>query len=322
MSFPQELPRSMESIEAEILALRQQVAAMMALVEKTLHVAATHREVYYQKSSRPYYPLNDGWALTYLDTGQPFFVNTEDRNITPWIIMGGHWETNVDKVLMAYVTPGMTVVDIGAHFGYYTVKLGGRVGAAGRLFAFEPNPEVNVVCQENIKINQLHSRAVLHKVALGDRDAVATLTRPSSDITSANLLGDKDADYSVEVQVRRLDDLIPADTSIDLIKLDAEGYEKRILDGSVATLARSPRCAIMIELGLERWERGATLDDLIPACGGGARRIYAVQPDGTIRNMSLDQIRPFLLTCAFHENYFLIGHQQEVEVHVGTLLSL
>lgn len=320
MSFLKEAPRSMESMEAEIIALRQQMAAMMALVEKTLHVVATHRDVYYQKSSRPYYPLNDGWALTYLDTGQPFYVNTEDRNITPFIIMGGHWETNVDKVLATYVKPGMTVIDIGAHFGYYTVKLGCQVGDTGRLFAFEPNPEVNAVCLENIKINALHSRAILHKVALGDQDTVATLTRSNSNMTSANLLGDQDADYSVEVVVRRLDDMIPADASIDLIKLDAEGYEKRILDGSVKTLARSPRCAIMIELGLERWERGATLDDLIPACGGGDRRIYAVQPDDTIRHMSIDQIRAFLLTCAFHENYFLIGHRQDVEAHVGSLL--
>lgn len=44
----------------------------------------------------------------------------------------------------------------------------------------------------------------------------------------------------------------------DRIKLDAEGYEKRILDGALNLLKRSPQCAIMIELGLERWERYAT----------------------------------------------------------------
>ena len=78
---------------------------LKAYVEKTFHVAAQHADLFAQRSNRPYYPLNDGWGLTYLSTGQPFFVNTEDRNITPWILMGGHWETNVDRILCAYVKP-------------------------------------------------------------------------------------------------------------------------------------------------------------------------------------------------------------------------
>jgi hypothetical protein len=138
-------------------------------------------------------------------------------------------------------------------------------------------------------------------------------------MASANLVGEQDADFSVEVEVRSLDEALPPDTSVDLIKLDAEGYEKRILDGARATLARSPQCAIMIELGLDRWERNASLDELLPACGGG-KEIFAVRPDGMLEKFQLQDVRPFLLNCAFHENYFFIGPERSIEERIGDLI--
>ncbi len=272
-----------------------------------------------KRVNRPYYSLNNGWGLTSLDSGQPFFVNTEDRNITPWIILAGKWETNVERVLMDYCRPGMTVLDIGAHFGYYTVKLGTRIGPTGVMMSFEPNPEVNAVCAENIKINGLSSFVHLNKIALGDAPAYATLTRSHSNMASANLLGEQAADYSVTVEVHRLDDVVPPALLIDLIKLDAEGYEKRILDGGRATLARKQECAIMIELGLERWEKSCELAELVPSCGGG-KEVYAVHDDGSLEHFVAENLRPFLLTRPYHENYFLVAPKPQVEQFVGHLI--
>ncbi len=300
--------------------MREVSSKIYEIVEKTLHVSETHRQTYFHRSGRPYYPLDNGWGLTSLDTGALFFVNTEDRNITPWIIMGGMWEPNVGRVLIDYAKPGMTVLDIGAHFGYYTVKLAMKVGSSGTLFAFEPNPEVSAVCLENIKINGLAGMTALHQLALGDASGNAILTRSHSNMASANLVGDQDADFSVGVKVERLDDILNANVIVDLIKLDAEGYEKRILDGARAVLERSPNCAIMIELGLDRWERYATLEELLPLCGGNGRQAFAVQPDGTLKQMSIEEMRPFLLTCGFHENYFLIAHPHNVTEKIPDLL--
>jgi FkbM family methyltransferase len=317
---PQSPEDKITSLERQIDEANKSLREMQVYVEKILHVCSTHFAAYSQRSARPYYPLDNGWALTHLSTGQPFFVNTEDRNLTPWIIMGGTWESNVDLPLLTYAQPGMRVLDIGAHIGYYTVKLGAKAGHTGRVMAFEPNPKVNRVCLENIKINGLTGMTTLHKFALGDKAGNATLTYSSSNMTSANLLGDQDADFSVGVGVFPLDDVVPEEMSIDLIKLDAEGYEARILEGAKSVLARSPQCAIMIELGLERWERSAPLENLLSICGGN-KVAYAVRDDGTVELMELDKIRPFLLTCAFHENYFLIAPAEYAEKYIGRLIK-
>jgi FkbM family methyltransferase len=308
------------TLEKQILEANKSLLELREYVEKNLYVSSIHYDLYGQRSARPYYPLDDGWALTYLNTGQPFFVNTEDRNLTPWIIMGGIWEPNVGLPLLSYAQPGMTILDIGAHIGYYTVKLGARAGSTGRVMAFEPNPKVNRVCLENIKINGLSGMTSLHKFALGDKAGNAKLTYSNSNMTSANLLGDQDADFSFDVDVFRLDDIVPEDHSVDLIKLDAEGFEAQILAGANGILSRSPQCAIMIELGLERWERSTPLESLMPLCGEG-KVAYAVREDGMVELMAADKIRSFLLTCSFHENYFLIAPAEYAEKYIDKLIQ-
>lgn len=118
---------------------------------------------------RPYFYLGGNWALTQLSTGHLFYVNTDDRQITPWIISGGSWENFVDDIIWEYIQPGMTVIDIGANLGYYTIKMGLKVGPNGRVFSFEPNPQLVPFIAQNIAINGFDSRCTLFATAVGDR---------------------------------------------------------------------------------------------------------------------------------------------------------
>src|SRR3989344_1154319 len=56
-------------------------------------------------------------------------------------MLGGSYERETGVLLREIVKPGMTVVDIGAHIGYFTRLLSKAVGPGGRVFAFEPEPE-------------------------------------------------------------------------------------------------------------------------------------------------------------------------------------
>jgi FkbM family methyltransferase len=305
-----EILPNIESARTSIEARLNGAEKIHEYSEKALHLTSLHYDLYKERSGRPYFTLSDGWALTFLDTGQPFFVDTRDREICPWIIMGGVWETNVDRPLLAYADHGMTVLDIGANVGYYTVKLGTKVGPQGRVLAFEPNPLVQSFLKENIKLNGQTGWVEPKDCALGDRAGVETLRYDASSPGGGSFVDSEDAPLSVDVQVFPLDEVVPDDWAVDLIKLDAEGYEKRILDGGKGVLARSPSCAIMLELRLESWERFAPLEEVLPACGGNNKAIYAVEEDGRLEYISPENLRPFLLARrranGFHENYFFI----------------
>lgn len=292
--------------------------------DKALHLTSLHYSLYQQRSNRPYYTLDNGWALTYLDNGQPFFVNTTDRQVSPWVIMGGHWEPDVERGLVGYAQPGMTVIDIGAHMGYFTVKLARKIGPQGRLLAFEPNPLMSVFVYDNIRLNDLMRSCTLHRVALGDEPGIGSLRHHANNMGGGSLIDQRDGDCVIDVPVQRLDDMVPADWTVDLIKLDAEGYEQPVLRGAAAVLARSPDCALMLELRLESWERQGSLDTFLADCGGG-KTVYAVQPDGTLLAVAPEEVRNYLLTClrvtGFHECNFFVAPAHLVRRYVPDLIG-
>jgi hypothetical protein len=85
----------------------------------------------------------------------------------------------------------------------------------------------------------------------------------------------------VTVGMVRLDDAVPAGQQVDLIKIDAEGFEPLIFRGMQAILARSPQATIVTEITIAQWERFgdplAILDQV-----RGTRRIYLIGHDGKL----------------------------------------
>ena len=55
----------------------------------------------------------------------------------------GTFETAELAFVERFIQPGMTVLDLGAHHGLYTLLASKRVGAAGKVYAFEPSPRAN-----------------------------------------------------------------------------------------------------------------------------------------------------------------------------------
>ena len=136
---------------------------------------------------RPYYYLGQNWGLTQLSTGDPFFVNTDDRGITTWIILGGTWENFVDDVLTRIARPGEVFLDVGANMGYYTVKIGKKVGPAGRVYSFEPNAELFPFVRENISINGMNGWAKVFPLAVGAEPGWSRLTFDYSNMGGGSL---------------------------------------------------------------------------------------------------------------------------------------
>ena len=60
----------------------------------------------------------------------------------------------------AGITPGMTVADIGAGEGYYTIRLAERVGKEGRVLAEDIVPEVRDALAERVARDRLQSVSV------------------------------------------------------------------------------------------------------------------------------------------------------------------
>ena len=60
-------------------------------------------------------------------------------------------ETETIAHLDALAAPGMTMLDIGAHVGYYSCRYAKILGANGRIIAFEPHPRTFATLQHNVE---------------------------------------------------------------------------------------------------------------------------------------------------------------------------
>jgi FkbM family methyltransferase len=146
--------------------------------------------------------------------------------------------------LLHMLRPGNLFVDAGANVGVYTVLAAGVVGA--RVITVEPIPSTYQKMLTNVAINHIQDLVAAHNIGLG---RTAQMLRFTADRDTANRMI-TDAEYeglSVEVPVRKLDDLFDGDTPT-LIKLDVEGAESDVLAGAEDALNNTALIALIVEM--------------------------------------------------------------------------
>ncbi|MDZ7832286.1 MAG: FkbM family methyltransferase [Desulfobacterales bacterium] len=102
----------------------------------------------------------------------------------------------------------------------------------GRVFAFEPVP---ANCEY---LSKKFPRVDLFQVALGDEAGLANFYYDSEHPARSGLAGQKDLTDEFQVEMETLDHIIPGDMNIDLIKIDVEGAEYKVIKGGENLIKR------------------------------------------------------------------------------------
>ncbi len=166
--------------------------------------------------------------------------------------IGGCIEPNEFAFLEAILQPGMVMIDVGANDGFFTLFAAWKVGPAGRVYAFEPSQREFARLQANLRLNGLANVEAVPK-ALAAAAGTAQLRLAEYGHEGQNTLGDFAHDVRAAgfqtVELASLDVQAAAAglTRLDVIKLDAEGAEHKVLSGARATLARF-KPLILLEL--------------------------------------------------------------------------
>jgi FkbM family methyltransferase len=167
-------------------------------------------------------------------------------------LINGTFEVAELAFVEQLLQPGMTVLDIGAHHGLYTLLASKRVGSQGKVFAFEPSPRERKALQMHLRIN-LCSNVTVQAHAVGNEDTESTLYVVENWAAGCNSLKPPDVPAEISptrVHVVRLDDWLAESKidRVDFIKLDVEGAELAVLVGARKFLERRPRPVILVEV--------------------------------------------------------------------------
>jgi FkbM family methyltransferase len=176
-----------------------------------------------------------------------------------------------------HMRPGSVFIDGGAAFGWYTALAARLVGSAGRVYAFEPTPGYFGMLERNAREprNVTCERAALwdHSGEIefhdfGNRYGVASTALPPETIPFGDFLASRKSYRKIRVNAVSLDDYCARHSiAPDIVKLDVEGAESRVIRGAAKTLRGHPTLILEILRAQAESGEGQQLYDVLRAAG-------------------------------------------------------
>lgn len=251
----------------------------------------------------PYIPL-----LTRVSYGA-WWLAVNDANNDGYF--SGNYESKELRFVKTFLKPGMVVIDIGAHHGFYSLYASKLVGSLGRVIAFEPSTRELKRLRLHVHINLCKNVDVVPLALSNSTETTAFYVVMGRDTGCNSLRAPAVSEpiKKVQVQTTTLDDYLnrAGVQKVDFIKLDAEGAEIEIFMGASHLLSRSPRPVIMCELSEGRclpW--GHTCKDIIDLLGKEYNyRWYNLCAEGSLGR--------FLLTEGV-ENYVAVPAEHGIDI--------
>jgi FkbM family methyltransferase len=208
-----------------------------------------------ENNSRPMIFLGDNTALTRTIYNHKMYVDTRDISLAPHILLDGYWEMWITKIFISLIQPGMTVVDIGANIGYYSLIAGSHVGDKGKVISFEANPKVFRLLAKSMEVNGFYSRSELVNKGVMDKAGELTFNSLRDHhggsgffVSESGAEQFRDQIEKINVPCLSLDEFFRGrDIRVDVMKIDAEGAENHIIAGAIELLKRNPEIKILME---------------------------------------------------------------------------
>jgi FkbM family methyltransferase len=207
--------------------------------------------------------------------GRRLLVDPRRSNVQRLLYLQGEAFVGERRLLRGLLRPGMRVVDAGANIGYYLLMIEQIVGLSGKVWCFEPDAGNLVELRRNVAANDLVN-VVIHGVALG---AVAGRVHMAPG-TNATVIP-RGAGGDVEVPLATLDEMV--DEVVDLVKIDVEGFEGRVLVGA-ERLLREHRPSLFVEIHPWLLPKEDSVDGILQRLAGihSTVRLYELSPQPTV----------------------------------------
>ena len=214
------------------------------------------------------------------------------------------YERHTRKLFRASLEPRMRVLDLGANIGWYSLLAAAAVGPTGAVHAFEPDPSNCRFLRHNVALNGLAGIVRVSPQAVTDYSGTMRFfAHPGNSLLSSAVLTGADGD-AIEVECTTVDDALPADESIDVVKLDVEGAELAALEGMRRTLARSQRLVMFVECCPHAVaQAGGSVAQLLEVLEGHDFRVELIHEKQRTVTSDLDEL--FAAERASDERYYV-----------------
>ena len=224
----------------------------------------------------------------------------EEWRLPAYEILVGHLEPGLVQRMKDTIREGMSVVDVGANVGTYTLLALRAIGSRGKVYGYEPTPRIFGILHGNVQSNGFleSGRVDLRQKAVSDGARASSTFFVRRDSPTHNSLYRWHGEQAVgmeqiEVETISLDRDIGVDGRIDVVKIDAEGAEPFILRGMRGIIERNPDIVIFMEFAPSHLERaGVEIGAYVDEIRRMGFAIYNVEePSGRVEAVSTEKLR-------------------------------
>lgn len=185
---------------------------------------------------------------------------------------------------------GMTFLDVGANLGYYTALAARAIGPNGRVLAVEPDPDSFSYLEQTIAANAV-GNVEAFPVAASDAPAMLPLFISTDNRGDNRLYASGEKRPQVEVEARPLDALLRENKieTVDLIKIDVQGYEPKVIAGLRETIIASPNLTLLTEFWPQGMaEAGGDANEFLKTLRELGLTLHELKPDGSLAELTND----------------------------------
>lgn len=173
------------------------------------------------------------------------------------IYIKSYFEANLTRALISFVRKDDVFVDIGAHYGYFSLLATELVGKGGQVHSFEPSLSNYLILQENVKQN---NQVWLNQLAVFSEETQLFMKDFGIALSAWNTIKDikMNAEFAEQIKVFQKEFLVftctidsyfrNKDRKPNFIKIDAESSEIEVLKGMTNTLTYA-KPIITLEVG-------------------------------------------------------------------------
>lgn len=151
-------------------------------------------------------------------------------------------------------------IDVGANIGYYTI-IAGKINPKIKILAIEPEPINLSFLKRNIQTNNIHNVQTFEGVVGNQAGKTTLFVSPNSSGEHSTVIK---SDKTLLVSSTTIDELVKKfNLSPSIIKIDVEGAEGDVIEGSVQTINKY-RPDLIFEYSLRNENNPSIFDQLIP----------------------------------------------------------
>jgi FkbM family methyltransferase len=205
--------------------------------------------------ANPVSNLAPGDTTTVIDAGLQITAPNSYTGLR--YIEAGLYERAVSQLFRNFIKPGMTVVDLGANIGYYTLLASNLSGKTGRVYSFEPDPGAYVYLRRNVESNRCTNVEAV-KLAVGASISKGWFN--SDPHLAEGYLTINPEHTSTLVDVVSLDEYFSSRgwPPVELVKMDVEGNEGPALAGMKLLAKRNREMRLVVEFSPKALRRSNT----------------------------------------------------------------